>query len=734
MNKLFKLLFSSALTFAAIAFADATTAKPQRVGPVQNYGTLGTSGGEVVSLKTGKTAMLRGVSLYWSDATGLQYYKPEVIAWAAQNLGIDVFRFAMGIQYYNSQGSASEPMDENYSYMGSPSTYISKIDQMVQAAIENDVYIIIDWHSHRAENEITAADTFFTRMAKTYGKIPNVIFEIYNEPVHSAWNTITSYANTVASHIRQHSDNLILVGTPNWSQLGSYGGVNAKNVAYVFHFYAGTHSVGSFGSRITAAKSAGNAVFISEWGTTTADGKGNANESATNEWLSFMETNRLSNCNWSLRQHTNPIDNTTEGSAIFNGSDFLVNAEQLNNATYTASGTIVKNYLAKHKASWADTLIAGKTTGSCHFASTIVKETAGSLTNLLKAGCTYTSSDESVAAINGSTVNILSAGFAIFTANDNSQSIVVVEKEPKQTVSGLSDFTCRYGGTCTQSHSMANYSGSNDYETLLATSMTTTQGGALTFESLTPEILSVKLATCTNSKTCYSALNSQVVMAQFTTILGDGKIRVTAPAVTGYRAMDDTITVTFAKGQQRIYSKFKNRTLTFGAVTEQNALPDTMMADQIPVSYTYNGAASTPYLTKNGTSIVAGAENAIVLITASAPETDHYEAFEKSITVVIGDSSLAVNKDEYYATPIVASANIAPFRSQIQNNSVLLQVPQAGLVQWSIFSVTGKVIASHQEYMNAGTHLISLEKLPVGSYLLRIRQGSRSGTLRWNKI
>ncbi len=733
MKKLTKLLVAGALAFAAAASADATTAKPYRVGPVQNYGALGTSGGEVISQKTNKPAMLRGVSLFWSDATGLQYYKPDVIAWAAKNLGIDVFRFAMGVQYYDSNGGTSNPMEEGYSYMTSPETYISKVDQMVQAAVENDVYIIIDWHSHRAENEITAADTFFTRMAKTYGKIPNVIFEIYNEPVNTAWSTITSYANTVAGHIRQYSDNLILVGTPSWSQLTNYGDVTATNVAYVFHFYAGTHTVGTFGNRISAAKKAGNAVFISEWGTTAADGKGSANESNTNDWLSFMETNHISNCNWSLRQYTSPVDNSEEGSAIFAGNAFLTNAEDLNNATYTASGTIVKNYLSKYKGSWADSLIAGNTSGSCHFNSTTVTETAGALTTLLKSGCSYTSSDETVASVNGSTLNILSAGYAILTANDNSQSIVVVEKEPEQIVSGLSDFTCRYGGSCTQSHSMVNYSGTSDYETLLTTSFTTVQGGALTFESLTPEILTVKLATCTNSKYCYSALNSTAVMAEFTTVLGDGKIRVTAPAVSGYRAMDDTITVTFAKGQQRIYSKFKNRTLTFGAVTEANALPDTMMAEQIPVSYTYNGAEFSPYLQKIGTTIVAGTENAIVKITATAPETDHYEAFEKSITVIVGDSAAAVNKDEYYVTPIISKADVAPFRTQVQNNSLLLQVPQAGLVQWTVFSSLGKVVASNKEHMSAGSHLISLEQIPTGSYFLKVRQGTNVGSFHWNK-
>lgn len=732
MKNLTKLVLAGALVCAQAISADALSAKPLRIGPVQNYGALGTKAGKVVSLSTGKQAMLRGISLFWSDATGIQYYTNDAISWAVQNLNIDVFRFAMGVEFYDSDGGSKNAMSEGYSYKTSPETYISKIDQMVAAAIENDVYIIIDWHSHRAEKEMSDAQDFFAKVAQKYAAIPNVIFEIYNEPVNTPWSTIQGYANTISASIRQYTQNLILVGTPNWSQMTQYGGVNATNIAYVFHFYAGTHSKSTFGSRLTAAMNSGNAVFVSEWGTTAASGDGSPNASASAEWLDFMEANKISNCNWSFRQYKSSVDNSSEQSAIFDGDNFLTSQEALSNASYTTSGTIVKNYLTSHKSAWEDSLIAGSTGGSCHMKSASVTETAGTIS--LKNGCTYTSSDETVASVSGSTLNIISAGFVILTANDGSKSVVTVNKEPKQTVSGLSDFLCSFGGTCTQNHSMLNYTGSSDFETIITTTTQTKQGGKLSFTALTPEIFSVKQATCTNSKHCYSALNSTATFVEFTTTLGEGKLRVTAPATTGYRALDDTITISFTKGSQRLHSKFKSQTLALNATSVANTLPDTTIAgERIPVTYTYNGAESSHYLTKVGTTIQAGSENAIILIKATAPETEHYKAFEKSITIIVGDSALAANKDEYYTTPIVSKKKIQPFHAQIQNNGFLLQVFQGGLVEWAIYSANGKNIARQQRNLTTGFHWIPLDRIPAGAYIVKVNQGSHQNFFRWHK-
>ena len=44
------------------------------------------------------------------------------------------------------------------------------------------IYVVIDFHEHGAENFVKSK-TFFSAMAQKYGNFPNVIYEIYNEPL-----------------------------------------------------------------------------------------------------------------------------------------------------------------------------------------------------------------------------------------------------------------------------------------------------------------------------------------------------------------------------------------------------------------------------------------------------------------------------------------------------------------------------------------------------------------------
>ena len=80
-------------------------------------------------------------------------------------------------------------------------------------------------------------------MALEYGAFPNVIYEIYNEPLNVSWsNVIKPYAMSVISIIREiDPDNLIIVGTPNWSQRVDMAAqdpiVEFENIAYTLHFY-----------------------------------------------------------------------------------------------------------------------------------------------------------------------------------------------------------------------------------------------------------------------------------------------------------------------------------------------------------------------------------------------------------------------------------------------------------------------------------------------------------------
>ena len=312
----------------------------------------------------------------------------------------------------------------------------------------------------------------------------------------------------------------------------------------------------------------GRQVFISEWGTTNADGDGEPNSSATNEWTQFMDQNMIPNCNWSLRQQTSDVDQKSEKSAIFAGEKSLITAAALDAATFTSSGNIIKSYLTKNARSWADSLVKGKS-GSCSFKATTAKQTDGKISGVLKSGCTYTSSNEKVASASGSDIVVGDYGFAILTGNDGSQSIVTVKQVAGQTITNLSDITCNFSGSCTAASKNGmsrDFDGDGTKDYLLTMDDKTNEGSKFTLTSLDPTTVSVSKNKCTNANCSNSQKNQQVWMLHFHKY-GTAKVVASAPAITGFRAMQDTFEITYKKGSYNM----NNRTMYTPTLREERS-------------------------------------------------------------------------------------------------------------------------------------------------------------------
>ena len=111
------------------------------------------------------------------------------------------------------------------------------------------------------------------------------------------------YAQRLISAIRANSPKaVILVGSPTWSQdihLAAADPLEGENLMYTLHFYAGTHGA-ELRQRIDGAMAKGLPVFISEWGTSRADGSGGVFLEESRVWLDFLDQRGISWCNWSL--------------------------------------------------------------------------------------------------------------------------------------------------------------------------------------------------------------------------------------------------------------------------------------------------------------------------------------------------------------------------------------------------------------------------------------------------
>jgi hypothetical protein len=265
---------------------------------------------------------------------------------------VEILRAAMAANDDNGCGG---------DYQHNKTATLTRVKTVVDAAIARDIYVIIDWHSHKAHNQQSDAITFFTTEMKAYHNKPNVIFEIYNEPEAIAWNpTVKDYSQAVVNAIRSAgANNLILVGTPYADQNPEMGtnspltGTAAVDLAYVLHFYAASHKLNSttWGNNSktfqTAAQEAlaTQPLFVSEWGTVNYDGGGSVDKTSSDAWHVFLDQHKISSCMWQ-------ISNLGEGSSIFtsglniptSGSD----AAWTNQNNLSANGKYIYEKLADY--------------------------------------------------------------------------------------------------------------------------------------------------------------------------------------------------------------------------------------------------------------------------------------------------------------------------------------------------------------------------------------------------
>jgi endoglucanase len=256
--------------------------------PEPPHGLLRAHGSRIVGAD-GEAVSLAGMSLFWSQWMP-QYYTAETVAWLKSDWKSGVVRAAIAAD----QGG----------YRTQPESEWAKACAVVDAAIDQGLYVIVDWHTHHAEDHPDQAVEFFSRLAEKYGQAPNLIYEIYNEPLRVSWSSVIKpYAERVIAAIRKYDpDNLIVVGTPFWSQNVDDvipDPLKDANVAYTLHFYAGTHKA-ELRARAQKAVDAGLALVVTEWGSVNANGDGEWAEESVNEWLAWMRKNRMIHCNWSI--------------------------------------------------------------------------------------------------------------------------------------------------------------------------------------------------------------------------------------------------------------------------------------------------------------------------------------------------------------------------------------------------------------------------------------------------
>ena len=247
----------------------------------------------------GNPVQLKGMSSHKLQHFG-RFMNEDTFKWLRDKWKCSVVRAAL---YTSEHGYISSLKNK----------LMQKVIEIVEAAIEVGIYVLIDWHILSDGDPNTYKDEskeFFIQMATMFGEYPNVIYEICNEPNGKkvTWkDQIKPYAEYIIPAIRKiDPDNIIVVGTSTWSQdidLAAKDPLDYENIMYTCHFYAGTHTEwlqarvkdcisGKYGNIIP--------IFVTEWGTTDHTGDGALYKEEAKSWISFMDGNNISWVNWSL--------------------------------------------------------------------------------------------------------------------------------------------------------------------------------------------------------------------------------------------------------------------------------------------------------------------------------------------------------------------------------------------------------------------------------------------------
>lgn len=266
--------------------------------------------------ESGDTVALHGISFGWHNLWP-RFYNEGAVKTLHEDWGCNLFRAAIGA---DDHANADNP-GCHYGYIQEPEFALEHLYKVVDGAIANNCYVIVDWHSHTL-HEAEAAE-FFTAVATKYKGVPNVIYELFNEPVcqsfedsrsyddlgnpeamQAYWAKLKAYAEHLVKVITDidGGNPVILMGCPSWDQridLPASDPVDYDNMMYTVHFYAGTHKQ-YLRDASDAAMAAGLPVFISECAACDASGDGAIDKESWDEWLGWADANRLNICVWSI--------------------------------------------------------------------------------------------------------------------------------------------------------------------------------------------------------------------------------------------------------------------------------------------------------------------------------------------------------------------------------------------------------------------------------------------------
>lgn len=275
-----------------------------------NHGKLTKSGKYLIDANN-KQMEIRGIGTHFI----LQYSNLHTLDCinALRSYGVNCLRISVYLEDYTPKSSDNQPA---YGYLSHPQETKTAIKELVDICTELGMYVLLDWHVYAdgaARQGITGtamlhrteAEDFFEYFSNRYKKLPNIMYEIANEPYY----TLTAaqclpYIRSIRSIIRANDPNAVIV--MNNASDGIPVLYNTLSNDGITDIFVSTHQYGQ--NVVSQYQEWWNTynypLFNTEWGNSSPSGDGAGNDAYAEALLDWYHASGIPHAFWKFTDQT----------------------------------------------------------------------------------------------------------------------------------------------------------------------------------------------------------------------------------------------------------------------------------------------------------------------------------------------------------------------------------------------------------------------------------------------
>lgn len=270
--------------------------------PVSLHGKLKKYGNNIVD-KNNNQYQLRGIGTH----ALLQYTNLHTLKMfqCLKDWGVNCIRISVYLSDFNFQYSDGQTY---YGYISQPDATKAEIEKIVDLCVQVGIYAILDWHTMQGEhvNSVlkyqTEAVEFFEYYADKYADVPNVLYELQNEPYNVTQASLSAYVKAEHDAILEYAtDPVMIVGCSNINtntMVSWIENVGIYDVFYSNHVYKDDLSTYSFSGFMSIPH------MMTEWSNASESSESTGDNTGVNLFMDTMFNQKISNMSWKLTDQT----------------------------------------------------------------------------------------------------------------------------------------------------------------------------------------------------------------------------------------------------------------------------------------------------------------------------------------------------------------------------------------------------------------------------------------------